>query len=56
MSDKVMARDRIILLKSVKTVKTVKTELETAEVLHNFFSDTVNNCEISKYPNTDQTL
>ena len=46
MPDKVMNRDRINL--SVKG-ELVKTELETAEVLNKFFSNIVNNLEISKY-------
>ena len=46
LSDKVMARDRINLSEKVESVK---TELETAEVLNKFFSNIVNNLEISKY-------
>ena len=43
LSDKVMTRDRINV--SEKGV-CVKTELKTAEVLHKFFSNIVNNLEI----------
>ena len=46
LSDKVMTRDRINLCEKVESVK---TELETAEVLNKFFSNTVNNLEILKY-------
>ena len=46
LSDKVMTRDRINLSKKGESVK---TELETAEVLNKFFSNIVNNLEISKY-------
>ena len=46
LSDKVMTRDRINLSEKGESVK---TELETAEVLNKFFSDIVNNLEISKY-------
>ena len=41
-----MTRDRINLSKKEESVK---TELETAEVLNKFFSNIVNNLEISKY-------
>ena len=41
-----MIRDRIILSEKRESVK---TELETAEVLNKFFSNIVNNLEISKY-------
>ena len=41
-----MTRDRINLSKKGESVK---TELETAEVLNKFFSNIVNNLEISKY-------
>ena len=41
-----MTRDRIILFEKGEFVK---TELETAEVHHKFFSNIVNNLEISKY-------
>ena len=44
--DKVMTRDRINLSEKWESVK---TQLETAEVLNKFFSDIVNNLEISKY-------
>ena len=46
LSDKVMTRDRINLSEKGESVK---TELETAEVLNKFFSEIVNNLEISKY-------
>ena len=46
LSDKVMTRNRINLSEKGESVK---TELETAEVLNKFFSDIVNNPEISKY-------
>ena len=45
-SDKIMTRDRINLSEKGELVK---TELETAEVLNKFFSNIVNNLEISKY-------
>ena len=41
-----MTRDIINLTEKGESVK---TELETAEVLNKFFSDIVNNLEISKY-------
>ena len=41
-----MTRDRINLSEKGESVK---TELETAEVLNKFFSEIVNNLEISKY-------
>ena len=41
-----MTRDRINLSEKGELVK---TELETAEVLNKFFSNIVNNLEISKY-------
>ena len=41
-----MIRDRITLSEKRESVK---TELETAEVLNKFFSNIVNNLEISKY-------
>ena len=44
--DNVMKRHRINLSEKGESVK---TELETAEVLNKFFSDIVNNLEISKY-------
>ena len=44
--DNVMKRDRINLSEKGESVK---TELETAEVLNKFFSDIVNDLEISKY-------
>ena len=44
--DKIMTRDRINLSEKGELVK---TELETAEVLNKFFSNIVNNLEISKY-------
>ena len=46
LSDKVRARERINLSEKGELVK---TELETAEVLNKFFSNIVNNLEISKY-------
>ena len=46
LSDKVVKRDRINLSEKGELVK---TELETAEVLNKFFSNIVNNLEISKY-------
>ena len=45
LSDKVMTGDRINLSEKGESVK---TELETAEVLNNLFSEIVNNLEISK--------
>ena len=46
LSDKVMTRDKINLSEKGESVK---TELETAEILNKFFSNIVNNLEISKY-------
>ena len=46
MPDKVMNRDRINLSEKGELVK---TELKTAEVLNKFFSNIVNDFEISKY-------
>ena len=45
-SDKIITRDRINLSEKGELIK---TELETAEVLNKFFSNIVNNLEISKY-------
>ena len=45
-SDKIMTRNRINL--SEKGEK-IKNELETEKVLNEFFSNIVNNLEISKY-------
>ena len=45
-SDKIMPRDRINLSEKGELVE---TELETAEVVNRFFSNIVNNLEISKY-------
>ena len=47
-SDKIMTRNRRNLKKSEKEEK-IKTELETEKVLNEFFSNIVNNLEISKY-------
>ena len=44
-SDKVMKRDKINLSEKGESVK---TELKSAEVLNKFFSNIVNNLEISK--------
>ena len=46
LSDKVLTRDRINLSEKGESLK---TELETAESLSKFFSNIVNNLEISKY-------
>ena len=47
-SDKIMTRNGRNLKKSEKEEK-IKTELETEKVLNEFFSNIVNNLEISKY-------
>ena len=46
LSDEVITRDGINLSKKGELIK---TELETAEVLNKFFSNIINNLEISKY-------
>ena len=45
LSDKVMSRDRTNLSEKGELVK---TELKTAEILNNFFYNSINNLEISK--------
>ena len=50
MPDMVMTRDGINLFEKGESVK---TELETAEFLNKFFSNIVNNLEISKYSNAN---
>ena len=53
LSDKVMTRDRINLSEKGESLK---TELETAEVLHKFFCNIVNNLDISEYSKYESFL
>ena len=48
--DKVAGKDKIHLIENNKLVK---TNLETAEVLNNFFSKIVRNLDISRYSNDE---
>ena len=48
MSDKVILRDKINLSENSQIIK---SELETAELLENFFSNIIKNFEISKFSN-----
>ena len=48
LSDYVAGRDEIHLIENNELVK---TDIETAEVLNNFFSNSVQNLDISRYSN-----
>ena len=50
LSDKVAGKDEIHLIENNELVK---TDLETAEVLNNFFSNIVQNLDISRYSNDE---
>ena len=50
LSDKIMAKDHIHL---VENDELIKTDLETAEVFNNFFSNIVQNLKISRYTNEE---
>ena len=50
LSDKVAGKDEIRLIENNELVK---TDLETAEVLNNFFSNIVQNLDISRYSNDE---
>ena len=50
LSDKVMGKDHIHL---VENDELIKTDLETAEVFNNFFSNIVQNLKISRYTNEE---
>ena len=50
LSDKVMGKDHIHL---VENDELIKTDLETAEVFNNFFSNIVQNLKISRYANEE---
>ena len=50
LSDKVTGKDKIHL---IEYNELVKTDLETAEVLNNFFSNIVQNLDISRYSNDE---
>ena len=52
-SDKVAGKDKIHLIKSNELVK---TGLETNEVLNNFFSNIVQNLDISRYSNGEPLI
>ena len=52
-SDKVAGKDKIHLIKSNELVK---TGLETNEVLNNFFSNIVQNLDISRYSNDEPLI
>ena len=53
LSDKVSGKDEIHLLENNELVK---TDLETAEILNNFFSNVVQNLDISRISNEDQFI
>ena len=50
LSDKVLRKNEIYLIKNSKPIK---TDLETLEVLNNFFSSVVQNLDISRYLNDE---
>ena len=50
LSDKVMGKDHIHL---VENDELIKTDLETAEVFNNFFSNIVQSLKISRYTNEE---
>ena len=52
-SDKISGKDEIHLLENNELVK---ADLETAEVLNNFFSNVVQNFDISKISNEEQFI
>ena len=53
LSDKVSGKDEIHLLENNELVK---TDLETPEVLNNFFSNVVQNLDISRISNEEQFI
>ena len=53
LSDKVAGKDITHLIENIELVK---TDLETAEVLNNFFSNIVQNLDISRYSNDEPLL